>query len=182
MSTLSLRIPAISTALALVAIAIGGCGSSTSTSKSSSTATASANAAKQAKATAQYEKCQTQVGPLMHAEQNLDSHLTVGMNYHDYGMAVGDVQAAYDQTPIHQMDFACLSTAGVRLEKALNEYVKASNAWSRCFSDINCSNDQVKPTLQKHWASATGFIAQAKTQLEGLRTPSALTTLPNPSQ
>jgi len=173
--TCSMR-PAVCAAAILVGIALSGCGSSAaSSSQAAAAAQATAKAQAQAKATAAYQQCQTQLGPLLTAAQTLDGHLGVGMTYHDYTSALGDVNTAYEAVPFHQLEFACLS-AGLPLEKALKEYVAASDEWTTCFKDVNCSNDSVKPKLQAHWAKATVLVTESKTAVDALQTPGAATT------
>lgn len=132
---------------------------------------AAANAQKQAQA--EYQKCNSQIGALITIESNLNSHLDVGMNLHDYTSAVGDVRAAYDQAPIHQMDYQCL-TAGSHAERAMNDYVSAANKWNTCLTDPNCSDASVKPQLQSEWSKAGGELDTAKSTLQGLQNPASV--------
>jgi hypothetical protein len=155
---------------ACAVLVLGACGSS---GKSSSSTTANSALAAKRKAQAEYQKCSTQLkglNGLLDVESNLNSHLDVGMNYHDYTSAVGDVKAAYDQTPFHQMDFHCL-TSGIHAEGALNAYVKAANIWDKCFNDINCNVDAIKPQLQKQWGKASSEVQSAQSALQNLQTP-----------
>jgi hypothetical protein len=78
------------------------------------------------------------------------------------------VRSAYDQTPIHQLQFNCLSV-GVHLETALNDFAKAADTWNTCFSDTSCSNDSIKPQLQSQWSKASDQISQAKDSLQAIQ-------------
>ena len=158
-------------------LVLGACGSS---GKSSSSTTTNSAVAARRKARAEFQKCSTQLKGVLDAESNLNSHLDVGMNYHDYTSAVGDVKAAYDQTPIHQMDFQCLAS-GVHAEAALNAYVKAAGIWDKCFSDINCNVDSIKPQLQKQWGKASSELQGAQSALQNLQNPSSASGATTPT-
>jgi hypothetical protein len=156
--------------VAAAAIVASGCGGSSKPDPAAQRAAAQRRA--KAKAQAEYQKCKSQLGGIVDAEETLNSHLSVGMNYHDYTSEVGDVKAAYDQVPFKQLDFQCLG-AGLPAEKALNAYAKAANIWDTCFNDINCSNDSIKPQLQAQWDKAGSQAEDAKSKLGGLQTPNA---------
>lgn len=128
---------------------------------------AAASAAR-AQAQAAFQKCQTQLQGLMNSEQDLNSHLDIGMNYNDYTTAVGNVRSSYDQTDIHSLGFQCLSV-GVHLENAMNDYAKAADTWSTCFNDVNCSNDSIKPQLQAQWSKASDEVQKGKDALQTLQ-------------
>lgn len=114
------------------------------------------------------EACREQLEPLVEALSELDSRLTVGLNYERYSESVSDNQVAYDRVPFDELGPECVTDVGIPLEKAVNAYVKAYNIWSNCFEDIDCSNDSIKGRLQKHWAKATRQIARAEQNLEAL--------------
>jgi hypothetical protein len=114
------------------------------------------------------EACRQQLEPLVEALSELDSRLTVGLNYERYSESVSDNQVSYDRVPFDELGPECVTEVGIPLEKALNAYVKAYNIWNNCFEDIDCSNDSIKRRLQKHWARATGQIARAEQNLETL--------------
>jgi hypothetical protein len=122
--------------------------------------------AKQAK----YDSCKQQMEPLLESLSELDSRLGVGLSYDEYTDKVGNVRVAYDDIDFAEVsDTACLSDVGVPGEKALNQYAKAANVWSSCFDDFNCSNDSIKPTLQRHWSKATLLIDSAKEGLDSMK-------------
>jgi hypothetical protein len=130
---------------------------------------AAANTARQ-QAQAEYQKCNTQLGGLITAESNLNSHLDVGMNFRDYTTAAGDVRAQYDLVPFHQLDVHCLDV-GVHAENALKHFAKAAETWSNCFSDPNCSNDSIKPQLQDEWTKASDEITKTQSGMQALQNP-----------
>jgi hypothetical protein len=158
---------AVSATVAIVAaFGLAACGGSgASASKKSTTKTTST--AQQAQA--QYQKCNSQLHPLLSAEENLDSHLDIGMNYDEYTNAVGDAKAAYDQIPFHQLGPKCL-LPGISLENAMNDFAKGANTWTNCFNKLSCSNDSIKPQLQAQWSKAHSQIDTAKTELQALQT------------
>ena len=65
---------------------------------------------------------------------------------------------------------AALAVAAETAEAALNQYVKASTVWDKCFEDVNCSNDSIEPTLRKYWDKASTSIDTADEGLQGLET------------
>lgn len=159
---------AIRVVAVIAGIAVAGCGGGSSTASKKAAAAKAAKAAEK-KAQAEYAKCKSQLSSLMSAEQNLNSHLDVGMNFADYTQAVGNVRAAYGTTPIHQMDQKCLGV-GVNLESALNDYVRAVRVWNNCLGKLGCSNASIKPQLQSQWSKASSSITQAQSSLTSLQT------------
>jgi len=120
-------------------------------------------------AIARAEECQSDLEAFLNTLEDLNSRLEIGLNYHDYTEKVGNVRVAYDKIDFGGLDPECVRLVGVPAEAALNQYIQAVNAWSKCIQDINCSNEQVKPTLQRHWAAATTKIMQARDGVETLR-------------
>lgn len=168
----------------LAAVATSGfaaCGGSAKSANQSTTHQAAQKAAKQAQA--EYHKCNSQLSSLLSAEENLNSHLDIGMNFTDYTQAVGNVKAAYDQTPIHQMAPKCL-LVGVSIENALNDYAHAVNTWNNCISNLasGCTDSSIKPQLQGDWSKASSQINQAKGLLGALQSgnaPTAASAVPS---
>ncbi|MBA3429356.1 MAG: hypothetical protein H0U07_12415, partial [Actinobacteria bacterium] len=106
--------------------------------------------------------CSSTFTGLLKELQSLGSRLDIGLSYDEYTNAVGDVKVVYDQTDFAGLDdLDCLSAAGLPLERALNQYVKASNVWGACFDDYACSNDSIRPELQKHWSKASASVELA---------------------
>lgn len=94
--------------------------------------------------------------------EELDSRLSVGLSYDEYTTQLGDVRVEYDQTDFAGSgDLRCLRQVGVKLEKAMNTYAAAANAWRACIDDYACENDSVQPELQRKWGKATTLIEQA---------------------
>jgi hypothetical protein len=160
----------------LVASVVAGCGSGADTGSTADgpspaeTAAQEKQAAKD-KAEATYANCKRDLGGFVTSLSELDSRLGVGLSYDEYTTKVGDVKVAYDNVPFKTLEAACVAGVGLPAEKALNQHAKAATEWGNCQSDINCSNDSVKPTLQKYWLKASTLTQRAKSKLEGLRTP-----------
>jgi hypothetical protein len=111
-------------------------------------------------------ECAELLQPLLDALEDLDARLNVGLNKSQYSDRVGDVSVAYsrlDASKLSALGTDCIST-GATLEDAFNEYISANNEWSECLSDRDCSNDDVRPTLQRHWATATEEIDEVREQ------------------
>jgi uncharacterized protein YceK len=85
-------------------ILLGGCGSSGSSSETkaqaqeqAAKARASAEAKRKAKESAVFKECKAVVGPLDDQLTSLDSRLSIGLPFADYGQAVGAAKVAYDK-------------------------------------------------------------------------------------
>jgi hypothetical protein len=110
------------------------------------------------------------MGGLIDSLSELDSRLTVGLNYDEYTNAVADVRVEYDQVPFDDAnDPACLASVGVPAERAFNQHAKATRVWSSCFDDFNCSNDAIKPKLQRYWDKASTAVEEAKSGLDSMK-------------
>ena len=123
------------------------------------------------------EACATIMSPLVDALRELDSRLGVGLSYARYGDELGDARVVYDRVDADEVDNLgdCLTDVGVPAEKAFNEYVKAANTWGKCFDDFDCSNDSIRPALQRRWSRASDKVDEAK---RGLGEMEAAATTP----
>jgi hypothetical protein len=121
-------------------------------------------------AAAIFRACSRQLGPLLKGLRAMDSRLDVGLNESDYLDELGNVNVAYGQIDVDNESPKCVSAVGVPAEDALNDYIKAGNAWNKCISKLSCSNAKVRPTLQADWALATAKIDQAERGLKHLKT------------
>lgn len=116
-----------------------------------------------------FSECKGQTGPFIRALGDLDSRLGVGMNFSEYGAAVGDARVSYDKIRFQRLDPVCTSQVGVPAEDALNAYMRAYTTWNDCIGDLYCSNDSITPSLQGEWAKATRKLAQARRGLANIR-------------
>ncbi len=108
------------------------------------------------------EVCTQQLKDFSAALHNLDSRLGVGLSFAEYGTAVADAKVANDSVPLSELDAGCLNTATLEVA-AFDQYVKAFGEWNRCVGHLlTCNFDQqVKPHVQRRWASASRFLARA---------------------
>jgi hypothetical protein len=160
----------------LAAASFAGCGggskpSPTAQGPSPAQVAAQQRQAAKIKAEAEYAKCKSDLGPLVTSLSDLDSRLGVGLSYSEYTNKVGDVKVAYDNVPFKSLDVACVGGVGIPAEKSFNQHAKAATLWGNCQSDINCSNDSIKPTLQKYWLKASVLTDRAKNNLEAIKAP-----------
>jgi len=111
--------------------------------------------------------CKAQLGELLAALQEIDSRLDIGMTIADYGQRLGDAKVAYDRIDFGSLEPGCVSSVGVPLENAFNEYIDAYQAWDSCIDRVTCRLSSVEPELQDHWAAASDYIDEAAAALEG---------------
>jgi hypothetical protein len=93
--------------------------------------------------------------------QRLDSRLGIGMNQDDFSGDVGDASVAYDRIPFSSMKIECRFTAGIKLEDALNDYIKTNNAWQECNEDLDHAASP--PRVE---GSRTGLSTGRRTRLD----------------
>ena len=116
---------------------------------------------------ASFERCRSEIGPLVKSLQEVDARLDVGLSFAEYGTAVGDLSVAYDRISPRQIDAPCLKAA-VPAEDAFNSYTRAYNVWNDCIGDINCSLDSVDPQLQTEWLKGSSQTARARRSLQSM--------------
>jgi hypothetical protein len=182
-----MRWPSGATALLIAATALSACGSSGPSAADKAKVAAAqrravqhrnavadlANAKTAAKeAQDQADNCESSAGDLVKTLGQLNSRLSIGLNYNEYGNRVADVRVAYDDVGFGDtdtQDLNCLTTVGLPAEKALNIYASAYNTWNKCFESFSCNNDDIDGTLQKRWAKATIHVEQAKSGMQLLK-------------
>ncbi|MEV5002003.1 hypothetical protein [Nocardioides sp. LML1-1-1.1] len=168
---------------ALTMLCASGCGGTedkgptaeekASAAASASAASAAAVAASQsAVAEAQFNKCTEATATLLAAAQQLNSRLSVGLSFADYGERVGDVQVAYDDSidAILATPTECLTGVGAKLEVALNRYREVKDLWAECIDDYSCTfgEGEVNKRVQKKWAAASTAIERATSNLASM--------------
>jgi hypothetical protein len=97
--------------------------------------------------------------------EDLDSRLSVGLNFRDYGERVGDAKVAYDKIVIADLSPDCVSRVGAPAETALNDYIAADDRWNRCIKSLSCKTSSIESELQAKWSDATSQIHSAKAAL-----------------
>ncbi len=149
------------------AVALAACGSS---GPSAAEKKEAAERRAKAHALAVAGQCRDQLGDFISALEDLESRLTVGLNYDDYLSEVGEVTVVYNKIPLGKLDLPCLNHVGVFSEKALQEYAEAAETWQDCIDEL-CESDSIDPELQASWSRATGLIARAQGGMTELREP-----------
>jgi hypothetical protein len=114
------------------------------------------------------KKCKTVLGDLVVELADLDGRLGSGVLYADYSKQVGDASSAYEQADIKSLSYLCVQKVGMPSEKALNAYMRASDTWNNCLTNLWCSTDSIEADLQLEWATATLSIDTAEANLEAL--------------
>jgi hypothetical protein len=151
--------------------------SAASASASAAEASESAEAAEERSEAAEeaaqeeFDECDTAFRPLLNELAELNSRLSVGLNFDDYSTSVADVRVVYDQAVV-DLDFdsdACLPI-GTELEKAYNQYAQSQSVWNDCINDDNCifSESEQQAQVQKKWARAGEIIEGARSDLDAL--------------
>lgn len=104
-------------------------------------------------------ECVVALTPLVSGLEDLDSRLSVGLNFSDYSSKVGDLKVVYDKIKPSTLDTTCLTIVGTPAETALNDYIEAYNSWNTCIGKVGCTNASIKSSLQDDWAKATDIIS-----------------------
>lgn len=110
--------------------------------------------------------CSDELVAFLEELEELDSRLTVGLNFSAYSGFVGDAQVAYDRIDFEELNATCIEQVGIPAEDAFNAYVDAYNTWNDCIGDIDCDNDSITPSLQAEWADATELLEEARAALD----------------
>lgn len=124
-----------------------------------------------AEAQAAAEECEASMGDFLTELQEINSRLSVGLSYDEYGTLLGDARVVYDQIDFDAVSQDCTLEVGIPLEDAYNKYIEAFNIWDRCISDFDCSINEIQPEMRQEWSDATDLIQDAETGLEDLATP-----------
>jgi hypothetical protein len=100
--------------------------------------------------------------PLLSALQEVDSRLSIGMAFDEYGDRIGDAKVAYDRLDFKRLNENCIFKVGIALESGLNHYIDANNIWDECIDDFDCSVEgAVLQKMRKHWSESTERIEAA---------------------
>ena len=102
--------------------------------------------------------CVAAMTPLVSGLEDLDSRLSVGLNFAAYSTAVADLRVLYDRIKVANLDPDCVSLVGVPAENALNDYTAAYTIWNKCVSSFSCTNASIDTKLQAQWSKATAII------------------------
>ena len=127
--------------------------------------TAEEERAKKQKLVAEGQVCSGQTSAYVKAEARLAGTLNVGLNFKEYSKLLSDVSVAYQEVPFKKMTLNCLNAA-IGAEDALKAFESANTTWETCQQETECSQESIKPKLQKEWATATADYERAKESLE----------------
>ena len=153
--------------LVVIVLALAGCGGSIAPGGADANPSAAASTTatvRPATATPAPLDCGPELTDFVDQLAELDSRLTIGLNFADYTTHVSDAVVAHDRIPAEDLSLACLDI-GVDAENALKAYADAHDTWNTCIDDAACSNDSITPQLQAKWAEATDLIDTAKKAL-----------------
>jgi hypothetical protein len=158
-----------SVALVIVMLAAAACGSTSSTTSTNPAGSGTGSPPAASTASPEiYDQCNHQIGKWMTALKALNSRLDIGLTESDYTRELGNISVIYHEIDFNSLSPQCL-VPGVNAEKAFNDYIDASNAWSKCFASLTCTNAKVRPKLQSFWAAATRQLDKANTELQKLQ-------------
>ena len=176
-------------AAAAAALLVTGCSESGGDQQASAEAEASASAEaaaeREAEAQAELERrraaaaqrrqeCQKSTGRFRSSLEEIDSRLSVGMNFSEYSEKVGDAQVAYDRlfdaSGDVDLSAGCVRRVAVALEGALNDYIRVYNVWNGCIGDYSCdfSEGDTNKKAQDGWRKASSKLDKAASGLEKL--------------
>lgn len=153
--------------------------SAASASAASASAEASRSAASEqaeqeriAEQQAEYDACKRFVGDFLDSLQEVNSRLSVGLNYEEYGNRLGDVRVVYDElvAGISQDTRDCTAKVAIPLEKAFQKYLGVLKVWGECIDDYYCdfSEGATNKAVQASWADATRLIQKSERALQNM--------------
>ena len=158
--------PVSSVALVIVMLAAAACGSTSSATSTNPAGSGTGSPPAASTASPEiHDQCNHQIGKWMRALKALNSRLDIGLTD---SRELGDISVIYHEIDFNSLSPQCL-VPGVKAEKAFNDYIDASNAWSKCFASLTCTNAKVRPKLQSFWAAAARQLDKANTDLQKLQ-------------
>lgn len=177
-----LALPALLALVLALAVACGGDSSAEkkaaaekeARAQASASAAAAAEKAEAARVAqqAKFDECTEQIGPLSDALAEVNSRLSVGLNYSEYGDRLGDTRVAYDKIDVDRLVGIapkCLNAAA-KLEGAYNRYTAVLNRWGKCLDDYNCdfSEGETNRKTQADWSRAGVLLDRGQSILASL--------------
>jgi hypothetical protein len=115
--------------------------------------------------------CKTQLEPYLKTLKNLDSRLSVGITYADYGERVGDIAVAHDNVEWDDSwEGDCLS-ARSDADTALAAYKRGGQRWTTCIRVPGCSASKA-PKIQLQWSAAKAKVTAATQLLDQIESES----------
>lgn len=133
-------------------VAIVGCGGGRAAGDTSPPKTVSAD-------------CVKALSGLTDALTDLDSRLSLGMNFSAYSDKLAGAKVEYDRADFKSLDADCIYGLGKPDEDAYNEFGRAYNVWNDCLKKTGCTTDSIETELQTHWTNASTILREAKARM-----------------
>lgn len=153
---------AICTVLALASC--GGGGSSTRSTGVAETTVKTQEAKPVATKAPKDDACQARLGNFLDRMNDLRQSLLAGLSYDEYVVRVRAVRDAYEAVPVDKLGAACVTGPAAKAEDALNQYLRAANAWGECAATAGCAASEVEGKLQHRWKLASKSLDAAEKQ------------------
>jgi len=96
--------------------------------------------------------CEGEVAPFLDSLSELNSRLSVGVQFDEYLTQIGNVRVEYDKVAADGLETTCLKKVGRPAERGLRLYSKAADEWNDCIQDFNCDVDSIG--LEQTWLRA----------------------------
>jgi hypothetical protein len=154
---------AIVTVLALASCGGGGSGSTeTVAAKPPSRPTSSPPESAPQKSGAGAGGCQKRLDEFVGRMDDLRQSLLAGLSYAEYVVRVRAIRDAYEAVPVKKLGASCLAGPAGHAEDALNQYLRAANAWGECAGTAGCAASDIEAKLQRRWRIASKSLDEAK--------------------
>jgi hypothetical protein len=151
-------------ALALPLASCGGGGSSTTqdTAPSTTSTVKATEPEPLASAKPSKDSCQARLGEFLARMSDLRQSLLAGLSYDEYVVRVRAIRDAYEAVPVDKLGAECVTGPAAAAEDALNQYLRAANAWGECAATAGCAASEVEAKLQHRWKLASKSLDAAK--------------------
>jgi hypothetical protein len=106
--------------------------------------------------------CEAQLGEFLARMTDLRQSLLAGLSYAEYVVRVRAIRDAYEAVPVKKLDSPCLDGPASDAEDALNQYLRAANAWGECAATAGCAASEIEAKLQRRWRIASRSLDAAK--------------------
>jgi hypothetical protein len=112
-------------------------------------------------------RCQQQIAGLLAALDTIRGRLVNELEYPEYVREVRRLQTAYARTRLAGLPRDCLRGPAATAERAVNDYVRAANTWTRCVADRGCPPESARPRVEKRWWTAGLLVSSLHRQVPG---------------
>jgi hypothetical protein len=106
--------------------------------------------------------CQARLGEFLARMSDLRQSLLAGLSYEEYVVRVRAIRDAYEAVPVERLGATCVTGPAADAEDALNQYLRAANAWGECAATAGCAASEVEGELQHRWKLASKSLDSAK--------------------